>query len=88
MPWLEITNSSFFTRSGALDLTIHLMKTKKAFDSKQRVGYQIYKEALKCGLVLRPLGNVLYFNPPLIIENAEIEKAIEKTKQAMTAILG
>lgn len=49
---------------------------KQGFDSKLRIGYQIYKKALSKGLILRPLGNVLYFNPPLIIEKNDIDKAI------------
>lgn len=39
-------------------------ETKKSFPSEQRLGYRIYREALKRGLLLRPLGDVLYFNPP------------------------
>ena len=61
--------------------------TKKGFDSELRVGYQIYKRALEYGLVLRPLGNVLYFNPPLIISEAEIDLAIERMKKAVGDIL-
>ena len=60
---------------------------KTPFDSSLRIGYQIYKEALKLGLLLRPLGNVLYFNPPLIISREEIDKAIDLCAQAMSIIL-
>lgn len=62
--------------------------TKSGFDSKLRVGYEIYKEALKNGLILRPLGNVLYFNPPLNINNNEIDKAIEICSNAIFKTLG
>ena len=41
---------------------------KRVFAGERRMGYQIYQRALKRGLLLRPLGNVLYFNPPLVIE--------------------
>lgn len=51
-------------------------ETKEAFPSKDRVGYQIYKRALERGVILRPLGDVIYFNPPLIINEAEIDKAV------------
>ena len=60
---------------------------KKPFDSSLRMGYQIYKEALKLGLLLRPLGNVLYFNPPLTITPAEIDKAIQLAKSALEKVL-
>lgn len=64
-------------------------KTKTSFDSKIRLGYQIYKKALKKGVLLRPLGDVIYFNPPLIIEkedmdfvvNVALECALEAIKE-------
>lgn len=62
-------------------------RTKKGFPSEMRMGYQIYKKALQYGLVLRPLGNVLYFNPPLIMNGEEIDKAVSKCKTAMEEVL-
>lgn len=62
--------------------------TKARFDGKQRTGYQIYKRALANGLVLRPLGDVLYFNPPLIISREEIDEAIGICRQAIVDVLG
>lgn len=61
--------------------------TKKGFDSSVRMGYQIYQKALDRGLLLRPLGNVLYFNPPLTIDRETIDKAIEITVLAMEDVL-
>ncbi len=63
-------------------------ETKEALDSKNRTGYQIYKEALNRGLLLRPLGDVLYFNPPLTITEEEMKQAVAHCKAAITAILG
>ncbi|WP_455257458.1 adenosylmethionine--8-amino-7-oxononanoate transaminase [Peptoniphilus asaccharolyticus] len=62
-------------------------ETKEGFDSKIRMGYQIYKRALEYGLLLRPLGNILYFNPPLVITKEEIDLAIERMKKAFFEIL-
>ena len=53
-------------------------KTKESFDPKLRIGYQIYKKALNLGLILRPLGDVIYFNPPLNIAKSEIDEAVER----------
>ncbi len=61
--------------------------TKEGFNPNLRIGYQIYKKALSKGLILRPLGNVLYFNPPLIINKKEIDKAIDICESAMEEIL-
>lgn len=62
-------------------------RSKKAFDPKIRLGYQIYKKAIEKGLILRPLGNVIYFNPPLTISKGELDLAIELCKKAMDEIL-
>lgn len=63
-------------RSIGLINAIELVKNKdrkESFDSKIRLGYQIYKKALKKGVLLRPLGDVIYFNPPLIIEKEDMD---------------
>lgn len=62
--------------------------TKEGFDGGLRTGYSIYKKALEKGLLLRPLGDVLYFNPPLIINEEEIDKAIELCAESIEEILG
>lgn len=62
-------------------------KTKTGFDEKKRIGYEIYQRALAHGLILRPLGNVLYFNPPLTITEAEIDKAVYRCATAIEEVL-
>lgn len=77
-------------RSIGLINAIELVKDKRSkegFNSALRMGYQIYKEALKLGLVLRPLGNVLYFNPPLTITQDEIDQAVEMASLAVYRFL-
>lgn len=63
-------------------------ETKEPFAEAKRTGYAIYKRALQYGLILRPLGDVLYFNPPLTITRAELTLAIEMAQQAITDVLG
>ena len=61
--------------------------TKEPLDARRRIGYGIYKRALEYGLVLRPLGDVLYFNPPLNIGREELSFAIETAQKAIGDIL-
>ena len=61
--------------------------TKEPFNSKLRTGYQIYKKALKRGLLLRPLGDVIYFNPPLIIDKKEMDTAVEIAYECLLEVL-
>ena len=78
-------------RSIGLINAIELVKdkeTKEPLDSTKRTGYQIYKKALENGVLLRPLGDVIYFNPPLIIEKADMDFvtdiALECTKEILS----
>jgi adenosylmethionine-8-amino-7-oxononanoate aminotransferase len=47
--------------------------TKEPYGFEERIGHKIYKEALKRGAILRPLGSVLYFMPPYVITEEEIK---------------
>lgn len=63
-------------------------KTKAPFKPEQRVGWQIFRKAMDLGLVLRPIGDVIYFNPPLTIDRPTIDKAVTLCVAAVEAILG
>jgi hypothetical protein len=41
--------------------------TRRGFDWRLRAGYRAYRLALARGVLLRPLGNVLYFLPPYCV---------------------
>jgi len=47
-------------------------KTKTPYDWKERRGLRVYQHGLKNGVLLRPLGNVVYFMPPYVITEEEI----------------
>ena len=49
----------------------------KGYDVKERIGLRIYEYALSRGVLLRPLGHVIYFMPPYTITYDEIDKMIE-----------
>ena len=77
-------------RSLGLINAIELVKdkdTKEPLNYTKRTGYQIYKEALKEGVLLRPLGDIIYFNPPLIIEKKDMEFVADKALKCAKKIL-
>jgi len=45
----------------------------QGYDAKERVGLILYRYALTRGVLLRPLGNVIYFMPPYTIKKEEID---------------
>ena len=63
-------------------------KTKEPPDYRKRTGYGIYKKALEKGVLLRPLGDVIYFNPPLVIEENDMDYvtdiALECTREILS----
>jgi adenosylmethionine---8-amino-7-oxononanoate aminotransferase len=62
--------------------------SKEPFPLKDGVGSKVYLEGLKRGLIIRPLGNVIYFIPPLIITKEEIKIMIEAAFESIEVALG
>ena len=62
-------------------------KSKKPFDGRSRTGYQIYKKALMEGVILRPLGDVIYFNPPLIMSRKDMDLVTDIARKCLDEIL-
>ncbi|MFQ5715977.1 MAG: adenosylmethionine--8-amino-7-oxononanoate transaminase [Nitrospinales bacterium] len=62
-------------------------ESKEPFPFEKRVGYHIYLEGLKRGVLMRPLGNVVYFIPPLIITPEEIKVMIDTAYDCIRATL-
>ncbi len=54
------------------------------YDPADRIGLKIYTFALKRGVLLRPLGNVIYFMPPYIITYDEINRMIDVAYEAIS----
>lgn len=54
--------------------------TKTPFDLNLRMGFRIYQEGLKHGLILRPLGDVIYLFLPLSVTTNEITKILNRVR--------
>jgi adenosylmethionine-8-amino-7-oxononanoate aminotransferase len=52
-------------------------RTLEAFPADERRGLRVYRHGLERGVILRPLGNVVYFMPPYCITPDEIDLMIE-----------
>lgn len=77
-------------RSIGLINAIELVEDKNlklGFDSDLRIGYKIYQKALEKGVLLRPLGNIIYFNPPYVISKSDMEKMVRVCKETMDEVL-
>jgi adenosylmethionine-8-amino-7-oxononanoate aminotransferase len=59
----------------------------EGYTSEQRIGLKIYEYALTQGVLLRPLGQVIYFMPPYVISYEEIDKMIEVAYEGIVKVL-
>ncbi len=60
--------------------------TLKGFKPEDRVGLRVYEYGLEKGVLLRPLGNVIYFMPPYIITHKEIDKMMDTAYEALSLL--
>ena len=52
-------------------------KTREPFPWQERHGRRIYRHALEHGVLLRPLGDVVYFMPPYVIKPAQVRQMMD-----------
>jgi adenosylmethionine-8-amino-7-oxononanoate aminotransferase len=53
------------------------------YRSEERIGLRVYRYGLEEGVLLRPLGNVIYFMPPYIITYEEIDRMMDVAYDAI-----
>jgi adenosylmethionine-8-amino-7-oxononanoate aminotransferase len=53
------------------------------FPTQQRVGLKAYRAALERGVVLRPLGDTLYWMPPYCVDDAQLQLMSGVTRLAI-----
>jgi adenosylmethionine-8-amino-7-oxononanoate aminotransferase len=51
------------------------------------MGWRVYEAALRRGLYLRPLGNVVYVAPPLNIEDHDLQELLGKVREAIEEVV-
>jgi adenosylmethionine-8-amino-7-oxononanoate aminotransferase len=61
-------------------------QTRTAYPWQQRRGLEVYRQALARGALLRPLGNVIYFMPPLTIAEDELRTLLDIAYEAIAAV--
>jgi len=51
--------------------------TRSPFAGEERRGLRVYLHGLEHGVLLRPLGDIVYFMPPYVVSEAEIDLMID-----------
>ena len=57
-------------------------------DPARRTGYRVYREAVRRGALLRPLGDTLYLFPPLNTAAGDIDQMIAILTESVDAVVG
>ena len=58
----------------------------KGYKSEERIGLKVYQYGLKHGVLLRPLGHIVYFMPPYIITESEIDIMMDTAYSAIASL--
>lgn len=58
----------------------------EGYDASLRVNLKVFSYALEKGVLLRPLGNVVYFMPPFIITCKEIDTMMDVAYEAIVSL--
>jgi len=58
-------------------------RTREPYDWRERRGLTVYRHGLSRGVLLRPLGNVVYFMPPYCVTPDEIARMAEVAREGI-----
>ena len=59
--------------------------SRTPYDWRERRGLRVYRHALERGVLLRPIGNVVYFMPPYVVSPDEINLMVETARSGIEA---
>jgi adenosylmethionine-8-amino-7-oxononanoate aminotransferase len=57
--------------------------SRESYPWQERRGMSVYRHALSRGVLLRPIGNVIYFMPPYIIEPEHIDLMMQVAREGL-----
>jgi adenosylmethionine-8-amino-7-oxononanoate aminotransferase len=75
-------------RQAGMILAIEMVRHKtgrEPYDFRERRGLRVYRHALERGVLLRPVGNVVYFMPPYVIAPEEIDLLADVARTGIEA---
>ncbi|MCX8084842.1 MAG: adenosylmethionine--8-amino-7-oxononanoate transaminase [Calditerrivibrio sp.] len=70
---------------GAIDIVNP--NTGKPYPAIERIGFQIYKESLKNNLILRPLGDTIYWLLPITVKKKDLDLIFLKSQKSIETVL-
>ncbi len=71
---------------GAIELVADKAQ-KEPFPMDKRVGFQIYLASLKKGLILRPLGDVIYWFLPFCVTEEDVSEILNRSRETIREVM-
>ncbi len=62
--------------------------TKAPFPPEQKTGARVQAEMIKRGVVTRVRGDSVFFAPPLVITEAQVDRLVSVVRDAVKVVLG
>jgi adenosylmethionine-8-amino-7-oxononanoate aminotransferase len=85
---LEELNHVAEVRQHGMIVAVEMTRDKArraSYDWRERRGLRVYRHALERGVLLRPIGNVVYFMPPYVVSPEEIDLMVETARSGIEA---
>lgn len=58
----------------------------EGFDPRERIGLKIHQHCMREGVLIRPLGSVIYVMTPYVITNDELKRVFSAIERAIGSI--
>jgi adenosylmethionine-8-amino-7-oxononanoate aminotransferase len=58
------------------------------FPAGEKMGERVATAAREAGLIVRPIGDIIAFSPPLMISDPQVEQLVERLRSAVHSVLG
>jgi adenosylmethionine-8-amino-7-oxononanoate aminotransferase len=71
---------------GAIEL-VQNRATRARFPADRRIGFRVARKSIENGVLIRPLGDVIYFIPAFIVTREQIDQMFSVTFQAIREVL-
>lgn len=76
-------------RGEGLMLAIHLMEDpseNRSFDVSAKAGGRVFDACVKAGLIVRPVGDCIVLSPPLVLDEAQVDRMAEVLSDALDVL--
>jgi adenosylmethionine-8-amino-7-oxononanoate aminotransferase len=61
-------------------------RTREPFELRERAGIRVCEAMVKCGVITRPIGNVIVLMPPYCTTRQQVKQMVSALKEAIAEV--